>query len=198
MTPNSKMAARPESARTRPTAADLEAARGKCIPDLITRNLSILFCGINPGLYSAAVGHHFARPGNRFWSTLYRSRITDRLLRPEESSTLLKYGCGITDLVARSSAAAAELKPEELVLGGRLLIAKVKRHTPRCLAILGLGAYRKAFSQPTAVFGKQAAGVGLTTIWILPNPSGLNAQYPPARLAEEFSRLRIYLSDGGS
>ena len=198
MTPTTKIAARPESARTRPTAADLEAARGKRIPDLITRDLSILFCGINPGLYSAAVGHHFARPGNRFWSSLHRSRITDRLLRPEESATLLKYGCGITDLVARSSSTAAELKPEELVLGGRRLIAKVKRYTPRCLAILGLGAYRKAFSQPAATFGKQAEGVGVTTIWILPNPSGLNAQYPLARLAEEFSRLRIYLSDVGS
>ena len=174
----------------RPTAADLVAAASKTLPDLIAPHLSILFCGINPGLYSAAVGRHFARPGNRFWTTLHRSGITDRVLAPTESAALLESKCGITDIVARSSASAAELTRDELVDGGQRLVAKVKRYAPRCLAILGISAYRTAFEKPEAVIGEQPERIGVTVVWVLPNPSGLNAHYPPVRLVEEFKRLR--------
>ena len=166
------------------------AAKGKTIPDLIALRLSILFCGINPGLYSAAVGRHFARPGNRFWTTLHRSGITDRVLLPTQSEVLLESGYGITDLVARSTVGAAELTRDELVDGQRRLVAKVRRYSPRCLAILGIGAYRTAFQQPQAIIGEQQERIGSTLIWVLPNPSGLNANYPPRKLVEEFTRLR--------
>jgi double-stranded uracil-DNA glycosylase len=175
------MAATEHLAR-RPTAAEIAAASGKTIPDLIAPGLSILFCGINPGLYSAAVGRHFARPGNRFWTTLHRSGITARVL--------LESKCGITDLVARSTARAEELSREELVDGQRHLVAKVKRYKPRCLAILGISAYRTAFQKSVALIGEQPERIGTTAVWVLPNPSGLNAHYPPLKLVEEFKRLR--------
>ena len=175
---------------TRPTPADLIAARQKTLPDLIAPGLSILFCGINPGLYSAAVGYHFARPGNRFWPTLHRAGITERLLTPAEGRELLQYGCGITDLVARSSASAAELTTDELIGGRQRLLEKVKRYAPRCLAILGSGAYRKAFGHRHATLGKQSEQIGATVVWVLPNPSGLNAHYQPPELARQFRRLR--------
>jgi TDG/mug DNA glycosylase family protein len=184
----------PKAAPTRPTPEDLIAARSKTLPDLIGPELSILFCGINPGLYSAAVGYHFARPGNRFWPTLHRAGITDRLLMPSEGRTLLQYGCGITDLVARSTASADELTTDELTRGRRQLVAKVKRYTPRCLAILGLGAYRKAFEHRHATLGQQAELIGKTLLWVLPNPSGLNAHYQPPELARQFQLLRKYIS----
>jgi TDG/mug DNA glycosylase family protein len=174
----------------RPTQAEIVAAQGKTLPDLIAPGLSILFCGINPGLYSAAVGRHFARPGNRFWTTLHRAGITERVLLPTESALLLESGCGITDLVARSSARAEELTRDELVAGRRRLVAKVMRYRPRCLAILGISAYRTAFQQPAAVIGEQVQRIGATVVWVLPNPSGLNAHYPPLKLVEEFGRLR--------
>ena len=175
---------------TRPTPADLIAARGKTLPDLITPGLSILFCGINPGLYSAAVGYHFARPGNRFWVTLYRAGITDRLLTPAEGPALLQFGCGITDLVARSTAGADELTTDELINGRRRLVATVKRFAPRCLAILGIGAYRVAFEQKNVSVGKQPESIGTTSLWVLPNPSGLNAHYQPPELVRQFRLLR--------
>jgi TDG/mug DNA glycosylase family protein len=175
---------------TRPTPADLVAARRKTLPDLIAPGLSILFCGINPGLYSAAVGYHFARPGNRFWPTLHRAGITERLLTPAEGRELLQYGCGITDLVARSSAGADELTTAELISGRQHLVLKVKRYAPRCLAVLGLGAYQKAFEQRHATLGKQSEHIGATVVWVLPNPSGLNAHYQPPELARQFRRLR--------
>jgi double-stranded uracil-DNA glycosylase len=159
---------------------------------LIATDLSILFCGINPGLYSAAIGHHFARPGNRFWITLYRSGFTDRVLLPAEGAALLESKCGITDLVARSTASAAELTRDELVNGRRTLVSKVKRYAPRCLAVLGIGAYREAFQKPRAVLGEQPERIGATIIWVLPNPSGLNAHYPPQKLIREFKLLRNY------
>jgi len=174
----------------RPTAAEMVAAKGMTLPDLIAPDLSILFCGINPGLYSAAVGRHFARPGNRFWTTLHRAGITSRVLLPTESEALLENGCGITDLVARSSAKAEELTRDELLDGRQRLVAKVKRYQPRCLAILGIGAYRTAFQQPEALIGEQPERIGTTRVWVLPNPSGLNAHYPPLKLVEEFRRLR--------
>jgi double-stranded uracil-DNA glycosylase len=174
----------------RPTAAEIAAAKGRTIPDLIAPGLSILFCGINPGLYSAAVGRHFARPGNRFWTTLHRSGITARVLLPTQSAALLESKCGITDLVARSTAKAEELSREELVDGQRHLVAKVKRYKPCCLAILGISAYRTAFQKPAALIGEQPERIGTTAVWVLPNPSGLNAHYPPLKLVEEFRRLR--------
>jgi TDG/mug DNA glycosylase family protein len=175
---------------TRPTPADLVAARLKTLPDLIAPGLSILFCGINPGLYSAAVGYHFARPGNRFWPTLHRAGITARQLTPAEGRELLLCGCGITDLVARSTASADELTTDELIEGRRRLIAKVEQCVPRCLAILGLGAYQKAFAQRNATLGKQSERIGTTVVWVLPNPSGLNAHYRPPELARQFRLLR--------
>ena len=173
----------------------MAAAKGKTLPDLLAPDLLILFCGINPGLYSAAVGYHFARPGNRFWPTLYRAGITDRLLSPTDSADLLQFKCGLTDLVARSSASAAELAREELVAGQRILAAKVKRYAPRYLAVLGIGAYRQAFQKPLAVLGRQPEQIGSTVIWVLPNPSGLNAHYSGAKLIAEFRKLRDH-ADG--
>jgi TDG/mug DNA glycosylase family protein len=171
----------------------MAAAKGKTIPDLLAPDLSILFCGINPGLYSAAIGRHFARPGNRFWPTLHGAGITDRVLAPTDSAMLLQYKCGVTDIVARSTTGAAELTREELVAGCRILVAKVERYAPRCLAVLGISAYRTAFQQPLATLGKQPGRIGSTVVWVLPNPSGLNAHYPPSKLIAEFKRLRDHL-----
>ena len=174
----------------RPTKADLEAARGKTIPDVIAPGLDVLFCGINPGLYTAAVGHHFGRPGNRFWPTLYRAGFTPRLFAPSEQRELLRLGVGITNVVARATAAAAELSDDELREGGRELTRKIRKFKPRYLAIVGVGAYRTAFDRPKAKLGLQEETIGGTKIWVLPNPSGLNANYQPAKLVELFAELR--------
>ena len=175
---------------TRPTKDQLLASAGKTIKDLIAPDLKVLFCGINPGLYSGFTGHHFARPGNRFWPALFASGFTDRLLRPDEKEHLLELGLGITNIVARSTATAAELSGEELVLGGKRLVQKVKKYRPRVLAVLGVTAYRAAFRQPTAVTGEQSERIGETAVWVLPNPSGLNAHYTPRQLAEVFRAFR--------
>ncbi|HJW92864.1 MAG TPA: G/U mismatch-specific DNA glycosylase [Thermoanaerobaculia bacterium] len=153
-------------------------------------NLDVLFCGINPGLYSAKVGHHFARPGNRFWPTLHRAGFTPRQLSPSEDALLLEYGCGITNIADRPSAAAAELSNEELVAGARALTRKVRKFAPRFLAIVGIGAYRTAFARPRAKLGLQNETIGPTKIWVLPNPSGLNANYRPAELVTLYAELR--------
>ncbi|MFB7965829.1 G/U mismatch-specific DNA glycosylase, partial [Streptomyces sp. NPDC056019] len=152
--------------------------------------LSVLFCGINPGLTTAATGHHFARPGNRFWPVLHRSGFTPRLLRPDEQEELLTYGLGITNVVARATARADELSREEYREGGRLLVAKVERLAPRWLAVVGVTAYRTAFGEPKAAIGPQDRTIGSTRIWALPNPSGLNAHWTAATMAEEYARLR--------
>ena len=170
----------------RPTKQDLEAARSKTLPDVIGPGLAVLFCGINPGLYSAAVGHHFARPGNRFWPALVAAGITPTLLRPDQHRTLLDAGCGLTDIVERASARADELSSEELLEGRQRLEAKVLRYQPRYLAILGIGAFRTAFRSPRAVLGRQPGAIGRTRIWVLPNPSGLNAAHQPKDLAAAF------------
>jgi TDG/mug DNA glycosylase family protein len=162
----------------------------RTLDDIIAPNLTVLFCGINPGLLSAAKGCHFARPGNRFWPALHRSGFTPRQLRPEEQHELLEYGLGITNVVARATAGAAELKPEEYRTGGELLRAKVRRYRPHWLAIVGIGAYRLAFDAPKAVVGRQEVVVGGTGVWVLPNPSGLNAHYTLDRLTEAFAELR--------
>ncbi|PYS52071.1 MAG: G/U mismatch-specific DNA glycosylase [Acidobacteria bacterium] len=175
----------------KPTKEELIAAKGKTVRGLVARNLRVLFCGINPGLYSGATGHHFARPGNRFWPALYNGGFTERLLSPFEERELLKSGYGITNIVARATAAADELTQEELIEGARALSAKVRRYRPIVLAVLGISAYRTAFERPRAVLGLQSETIGDALIWILPNPSGLNAHYQPKDLARLFRELRL-------
>ena len=174
----------------RPTKEQLLAARGATLPDVIAPNLKVLFCGINPGLYTAAIQHHFGRPGNRFWPTLHASGFTPRLLSPFEEQELIGLGYGITNVVARATAAADELEHDEFVTGGKKLVAKLKKHRPRVLALLGVGAYRAAFDRPKAQVGPQDDRIGGTRLWVLPNPSGLNAHYQAGRLAEVFAELR--------
>ncbi len=157
---------------------------------MIAPGLRVLFCGINPGLYTAALGHHFGRPGNRFWPALHLSGFTDRQLQPWEEQELLPLGYGITNVVARTTAAADELETEELLDGGRELIRKLKKFSPACLAVLGVGAYRTAFVCPKAALGLQPELMGATRVWVLPNPSGLNAHYGKADLARLFGELR--------
>jgi TDG/mug DNA glycosylase family protein len=181
----------------KPDRAALSAAYGRTIPDLIGPGLSVVFCGINPGLWSAAVGHHFGRPGNRFWPALYGGGLTPRQLRPDEQDELLGYGYGVTNLVRRATARADELTPAEFVAGGRALVAKVRRYRPAWLAVLGTGAYRIAFGDRTAVVGPQSRSIAATRVWVLPNPSGLNAHYQLADLAAEFARLRETALDSG-
>lgn len=174
----------------RPTKSEIAAAVGKTVPDIIAPGLAVLFCGINPGLYTAAVGHHFARPGNRFWPALYAAGFTDRLLSPYEEQELLKCGCGITNLVSRATTAASELRREELEEGRRLLEDKIARYRPACLAVVGLDAFRKAFSRPDARLGRQDGDLHGSIVWLLPNTSGLNAHHRPADFARFFRELR--------
>jgi double-stranded uracil-DNA glycosylase len=174
----------------RPTATEVAAAAGLTIPDVIAPGLRVLFSGINPGLYSAATGYHFARPGNRFWPALHASGFTPRQLRPDEQEQLLGLGLGITNVVARATARADELTDDELRDGGRKLLAKAESFGPRWLAIVGVTAYRTAFRRPRATLGPQELTAGETRLWVLPNPSGLNAHFVLPKLAEEFARLR--------
>jgi TDG/mug DNA glycosylase family protein len=174
----------------KPTREQLAAAAGKTLPDVIAPKLDVLFCGINPGLYTAAVQQHFGRPGNRFWPTLHRAGFTPRLFQPSEQNDLLKLGYGITNVVARATAAADELSPDELRDGGAVLTRKVLRYRPRYLAVVGIGAYRTAFARPKAKLGLQMETIESTKIWVLPNPSGLNANYQADALVELFGELR--------
>ncbi|MGH7869194.1 MAG: G/U mismatch-specific DNA glycosylase [Candidatus Dormibacteraceae bacterium] len=173
-----------------PTKAELEAARARTIPDVLKPGLRVVFCGINPGLYSGAVGHHFARPGNRFWLALRGAEFTDRLLSPLEDCRLLDYGLGCTNLVSRTTARADELTPIELRAGARRLREVLAQHTPAWLAVLGIGAYRQAFLNSRALVGPQSVTIGTTRVWLLPNPSGLNGHYQLDRLIEHFTILR--------
>src|SRR5512139_3895335 len=152
----------------RPTRTDLLAAQDKTLRDVIAPDLRVLFCGINPGLYSGATGHHFARPGNRFWPTLHQAGFTPRLLHPSEQQELLTWGYGITNLVPRTTATADELSAEELLAGRRRLVSKIKKYHPRVLAVLGIGAFRTAFQQPKASLGLQPDSIGNTILWVLP------------------------------
>lgn len=174
----------------RPTKAAIAAAAGSTVPDLIAPRLAVLFCGINPGLYSGATGHHFARPGNRFWPTLRAAGFTDRLVRPWEEQQLLEYDLGITNLVARATATAAELGRDELLAGRGRLERKVRRCRPRVVAVLGIGAFRLAFGNPRAAVGRQPTLFGRAILWVLPNPSGLNANHQLPDLARAFGELR--------
>src|ERR1041384_2023244 len=174
----------------KPTKQQLIDAAGKTLPDVIGPNLRVLFCGINPGLYTAAVGHHFARPGNRFWPALHQSGFTERQVSPFAERALLKSGIGISNVVPHATASAAELTRDDFIEGGRQLAAKVKRYRPKVVAILGVGAYRHAFDKPKAKIGEQPERIHDARVWVLPNPSGLNANYQLPELVKLFRQLR--------
>jgi TDG/mug DNA glycosylase family protein len=163
----------------------------------VAKGLCVLFCGINPSLISAARGHHFARPGNRFWPTLHEAGFTDRRLAPAEQGSLLAHGIGLTNLVARATASAAELPPDELRAGQRRLEAKVRRLAPGVVAVLGIEAYRRGFARPRAALGRQPERLAGAALWVLPNPSGLNAHYSLADLVALYRRLAEAVGGGG-
>jgi len=154
--------------------------------------LRVLFVGINPSLRSAEVGHHFARPGNRFWPTLHAAGFTPRRLRPDEDAELPRYGIGVTNIAFRPTRAAAELDREELRAGAAELERVVREHAPRLVAVVGLTAYRTAFDRPKAGWGLQGERIGGRPVWVLPNPSGLNAHYKPADFARVYAEARAY------
>jgi double-stranded uracil-DNA glycosylase len=185
------LAGKVPSSMRRPTQAELQAAVGKTVPDVIAPGLVVLFVGINPGLYSAAVGHHFARPGNRFWPALYEAGFTPRLLSPDEDGELPAWGLGVTNLVSRATVAASELSAAELRLGRVALEDKVSRYAPRWTAYVGIGAYATAFGRRNPALGPQEETIGPARIWVLPNTSGLNAHYKPARFAELWRELQV-------
>lgn len=174
----------------KPTRAEIRAAVGATIPDVIAPDLKVLFCGINPGLYSGAVGHHFAYPGNRFWPAIHRAGYTARLLEPYEAGELLVRGYGLTNFVERATARASDLTRAEFEEGGRRLRQKLTHYRPQILAILGIGAYRKAFNRRQVTVGEQATRLAGTRVWVLPNPSGLNAHYQLDDLARLYAEVR--------
>ncbi len=182
--------------RVRPTPQQLAAAQAKTIPDVLGPDLRVLFCGINPGLWSAAIGKHFANPGNRFWPALHASGFTPRLLGPWQQEELLDLGLGLSNVASRASARADELGPEELRIGGEILAGKVAKYRPRWVAILGIGAYRTAFGRKDATIGPQPVKIADSKLWVLPNPSGLNAHWTAATLAAEFAKLRAAADEG--
>ena len=173
----------------KPTKEDLRDALNRTTEDLIDYNLKVLFCGINPGIWSGATGFHFAKPGNRFWKTLHLAGFTDRILHPSEEHELLERGYGITSFCKRTTARADELTPQEYVEGGKLLIKKLEKYKPQTLAVLGIGAFRTAFNQPKAKLGLQSEKIGGANVWLLPNPSGLNAHYQLPDLANLFAEI---------
>ncbi|HYH33055.1 MAG TPA: G/U mismatch-specific DNA glycosylase [Pseudonocardia sp.] len=185
---------------TRFSRTELEAARSRTIEDVLPGAgdppLRVLFCGINPGLVSAATGHHFARPGNRFWPALHGAGFTPRQLRPAEQGELGGLGLGITNMAPRATARADELTPAELVAGAVRLRELVAEHRPVWLAVVGVTAYRTAFGVPRAVVGPQDERLGTTGVWVLPNPSGLNAHWQLPAMVAEFGRLREAAGDG--
>ncbi|MGH3990932.1 MAG: G/U mismatch-specific DNA glycosylase [Pseudonocardiaceae bacterium] len=166
----------------------------QAVPDVLPAE-RVLFCGINPGLMSAATGHHFARPGNRFWPALHRSGFTPRQFRPDEQWLLPELGLGITNVAARPTARADELSAAELIEGGRRLTALVGEVRPAWLAVVGVTAYRVAFAEPRATVGRQDRAIGHTSVWVLPNPSGLNAHWPLPALVAEFGRLHAAVDE---
>jgi TDG/mug DNA glycosylase family protein len=179
----------------RPAKADLLAAVKRTVPDVIDDKLKVLFCGINPGLYSAWARHHFARPGNRFWPALFASGFTNRLLRPEDELDLLDLGYGITNLVERATVGSGELTADELRAGGAVFVEKTRKYRPRAVAILGVTAYRTAFDRPAAAVGPQPEAMAGALVWVLPNPSGLNAHFTPPALARIFRALRTAVEE---
>lgn len=191
--PNPMTKARTDKPRG-PSRAELIAAASQTVPDLIAPGLRVLFCGINPGLYSAWARHHFARPGNRFWPALFAAGFSERLLSPKEEHLLLNLGYGITNLVERATVGSQELSEEELSQGGEVLEKKVRVFGPRSVAILGVTAYRVAFRKPHATVGPQPDRLSGSLVWVLPNPSGLNAHFTPPALAQVFRELRLRVS----
>jgi len=179
----------------KPSKEQVLAAKDKTVSDIIASNLRVLFVGVNPGLYTAAIGHHFGRPGNRFWPALHQGGLTDRLLSPFESQDLLKYGYGITNLVDRATVAADELTRDELIAGAKRLEDKLREHRPKYVAVLGVQAYRIAFKRPKALVGRQTERLSGAILWVLPNPSGLNAHYRPGDLAWLFKELRAAIDE---
>jgi TDG/mug DNA glycosylase family protein len=180
----------------KPSPADLEAARDRTIADVLPapgQPLRVLFCGINPGLYSAATGWHFARPGNRFWPALHLSGFTPRRLHPSEQGLLPGYGLGITNLVARATAQASELDAAELRAGREHLMTLARRYRPRVVAVAGVTAYRTAFGQARAGTGLQPGPPAGPLLWVLPNPSGLNALWTTPKLVAAFRELRLHV-----
>lgn len=177
-------------ARPKPTKADLEAAREKVLTDVIGPDLRVLFVGINPGLYTTAIGHHFGRPGNRFWPALHLGGFTKTQMSPYDDESLLELGLGVTNLVDRTTANAAELTPEEIAAGGEKLRAKVRKYRPRIVAFLGMDAYRTAFGMKKVSLGRQPEPLEGAIAWVLPNPSGLNANYQLPDFARLFAELR--------
>lgn len=175
----------------RPTRAELAAATERTIEDVIGLGLGTLFVGINPGLWSGATGFHFARPGNRFWKAIAMAGLVDRVLDPSEQGELLAHGIGITNLVARTTATAAELTSDELRVGGQALVAKVERFRPRQVAFLGISTYRVAFAAPKIDIGPQPEPIASARAWVLPNPSGLNAAWTLPRLADAYAALLV-------
>jgi TDG/mug DNA glycosylase family protein len=173
----------------KPSKEDLRDAVNRTTEDLIDFDLKVLFCGINPGLWSAATGFHFARPGNRFWKVLHLAGFTDRQLHPSEEHELLERGYGITSFCKRTTARADELSAEEFITGGKLLVNKLEKYKPRTLAVLGITAFRTAFQKPKAKLGLQEEKIAGVTVWVLPNPSGLNAHYQANDLAELFREV---------
>lgn len=179
----------------KPTKEEIQAAEGATIRDVIAPGLDVLFCGINPGLYSGVVGYHFAYPGNRFWPAIYEAGYTERILAPYEAEELLARGYGLTNFVERATARASDLDREEFEAGGERLREKLAHYRPGFLAILGIGAYRKAFGQRQVTVGEQAERFGDTRVWVLPNPSGLNAHYQLDDLARLYAEVREAAED---
>ncbi len=159
---------------------------------MVGPGLRTLFCGINPSLTSVRVGHHFARPGNRFWPTLHLAGFTPRRLAPSEDAELLLHGLGVTNLAARPTRAASELRPEELREGAAALEHLVATWQPLLVAVVGLGAWRTAFGRPKAGGGLQEDTVAGRPVWVLPNPSGLNANHQLPDLARLYGEARAY------
>lgn len=177
----------------KPSKADLAAAISLTVPDIIAPDLRVLFCGINPGLYTAAIGHHFGRPGNRFWPALYGAGFTPRQFSPWDEQELLSFGLGITNLVARTTATAAEVTPEEFVAGAERLTRVLVQYRPRVVAFLGIGAFRTAFGKPKATPGLQPERIASTALWVLPSPSGLNANHQLSDLIALLAELRMWV-----
>ena len=163
----------------------------KPLPDVIAPGLDVLFCGINPSLMSAERGHHFARPGNRFWAAIHLAGLTPRRLAAAEDHELLRHGLGVTNLVDRPTRTAAELRPDELRLGAEALAELVRANRPRMLAVLGITAWRTAWERPKAGFGLQPERIGDTRIWVAPNPSGLNAHHQLPDLAAAYREMAM-------
>ena len=181
----------PNARPFKPTKQEVLAARGKTLPDVISSGLKILFIGINPGLYTAAVGHHFGRPGNRFWPALYNAGFTSRLLSAFEEQEFLEAGYGIVNVVARATARADELSTEELIAGGVELEKKIRKFKPCFCAFIGMGAYRVAFKRPRAPIGRQSEKIGDSSVWVVPSTSGINANYQMKDLVSILQEMRL-------